>query len=192
MIAEAIETARAHDAHQSSTGTTLGPLHGLPYTLKDLFAVEGYDTSYGFSSRCNRPESESSVLHSTLSRLGGILLAKTNVPQTGLAFECGNPVWGVTQNPVVTGFSCGGSSGGEAALLGRGGSVVGFGSDIGGSLRIPAGWSGIFSLKPVNGRFTTRGHASSSPPLVSVTNERHALLSLSLSFFFFCFALEDS
>ena len=180
MIAEALETARAHDIHQSSTGTTIGPLHGLPYTLKDMYAVRGYDSSYGYSSLCNRPESESSVIHSTLSRLGGILLAKTNVPQTGLAFECNNPVWGVTQNPVVTGFTCGGSSGGEAAVLGRGGSVVGFGSDIGGSLRIPAGWSGIFSLKPVNGRVTRRGHVSSSPPLAPVTIEGHAPLFSSL------------
>jgi Asp-tRNA(Asn)/Glu-tRNA(Gln) amidotransferase A subunit family amidase len=160
MIADALSTAREHDEYQSRTGTTLGPLHGIPYTLKDTFDVSGFDSSLGFSSLSNVPASQDSVLHNTLSRFGGILLAKTNVPQTLLAFECGNPIFGKTENPVVRSFTSGGSSGGEAAVLGRNGSAVGFGSDIGGSLRIPTGWCGIFALKTVNGRFTKRGHMS--------------------------------
>jgi amidase len=160
MIAEALNTAQEHDAYQSRTGTTLGPLHGIPYTLKDTFDVSGYDSSLGFSSLSNLPAHQDSVLHATLSRLGGILLAKTNIPQTLLAFECNNPIFGKTENPVVRGFTSGGSSGGEAAVLGRNGSAIGFGSDIGGSLRIPTGWCGIFALKTVHGRFTKRGHMS--------------------------------
>jgi Asp-tRNA(Asn)/Glu-tRNA(Gln) amidotransferase A subunit family amidase len=166
MVVEALETAKQHDEYQTRTGTTLGPMHGVPYTLKDTFAVEGYDSSLGISSLANKPASSSSVLHTTLSKLGGILLAKTNVPQTLLAFECNNPIFGVTQNPVVKGFTSGGSSGGEAAVLARDASAIGFGSDIGGSLRIPTGWCGIYSLKTVRGRFPTRGHSCTfAPPL---------------------------
>ena len=159
MIAEALEAAKEQDDYHSRTGTTLGPLHGVPYTLKDTYAVEKYDSSIGISSLANTVCPTSSVLHATLTKLGGILLAKTNVPQTLLAFECNNPIFGVTQNPVVKGFTSGGSSGGEAAVLARDGSAVGFGSDIGGSLRIPTGWCGVFALKTVTGRFPTRGHS---------------------------------
>ena len=160
MIAEALETAKSHDEFQKNNSTTLGPLHGVPFTLKDTFGVANYDSSLGISTRVNQPVKTSSTLHSTLIRLGGILLAKTNVPQTLLAFECNNPIFGASQNPYGKGFTCGGSSGGEAVVLARNGAAIGFGSDIGGSLRIPAGWSGIYSLKPTKGRFPIRGHYS--------------------------------
>src|SRR5271168_764907 len=160
MVVEALETATQHDEYQERTGTTLGPMHGVPYTLKDTFAVQGYDSSLGMSSLANKPADTSSVLHAMLTKLGGILLAKTNVPQTLLAFECNNPVFGVTYNPYKNGFTCGGSSGGEAVVLARNASAIGFGSDIGGSLRIPTGWCGIYSLKPTKGRFPARGHYS--------------------------------
>lgn len=163
MVVEALETAKEQDAYQASTGKTLGPLHGVPFTLKDTFAVEHYDSSLGISSRTNTPAATSSVLHATLIKLGGVLLAKTNVPQTLLAFECNNPIFGVTQNPMVKGFTSGGSSGGEAAVLARDASAMGFGSDIGGSLRIPTGWCGIYALKTVKGRFPLRGHSCTSP-----------------------------
>ena len=159
MLVEALETAKELDAYQARTGTTMGPLHGVPFTLKDTFAVKDYDSSIGISSLANKPSAMSSPLHTTLTKLGGILLAKTNVPQTLLAFECNNPIFGVTGNPVVKGFTSGGSSGGEAAVLARDASALGFGSDIGGSLRIPAGWCGIYSLKTVRGRFPVRGHS---------------------------------
>lgn len=74
-----------------------------------------------------------------------------------LAFECANPLWGRTLNPYSAEYTCGGSSGGEGALLGASGSALGFGSDIGGSLRIPAGMCGIYSLKPSVGRISSIG-----------------------------------
>lgn len=158
MIVEALEKAKSHDEYQRNNSTTLGPLHGVPFTLKDSFDVEKYDSCLGISTRVNIPAEKSSVLYETLTRLGGILLAKTNVPQTLFSFECNNPIFGKTHNPFVKGYTCGGSSGGEAAALARNASPIGFGSDIGGSLRIPAGWSGIYSLKPTKGRFPIRGH----------------------------------
>ena len=73
------------------------------------------------------------------------------------AFECSNPVWGRTTNPYNENYTCGGSSGGEAALLAMDGSAIGIGSDIGGSLRIPAAYCGIYSLKPGGGRVSLVG-----------------------------------
>jgi Asp-tRNA(Asn)/Glu-tRNA(Gln) amidotransferase A subunit family amidase len=88
---------------------------------------------------------------------GGIPLFKTNVPQTMLSFESANPLWGHTSNPYSRAHSCGGSSGGEAAALALNASALGWGSDVGGSLRIPAHYCGIYSLKPGAGRLSTRG-----------------------------------
>lgn len=88
---------------------------------------------------------------------GGIPFVKTNVPQTMLSFECSNPLWGRSLNPHKTpngehNYTPGGSSGGEGALLAMDGSAIGFGSDIGGSLRIPPHFTGIYSIKPSPGR----------------------------------------
>jgi Asp-tRNA(Asn)/Glu-tRNA(Gln) amidotransferase A subunit family amidase len=91
---------------------------------------------------------------------GGIPIVKTNVPQTMFAFECSNPLWGRTTNPYNDKFTCGGSSGGEAALLAMDGSAIGLGGDIGGSLRIPAAYCGIYSFKPGHGRVSRYGAKS--------------------------------
>jgi Asp-tRNA(Asn)/Glu-tRNA(Gln) amidotransferase A subunit family amidase len=161
MIAEALKTAQEHDEYQNTHNDTLGPLHGVPYTLKDTFNVAGCDTTVGLSRYVNQPAETSSPVHTTLIKMGAIFLSKTNVPQTLLSMECNNPLFGKTTHPVVSGgFTCGGSSGGEAAVLARNGTAIGFGTDIGGSLRIPAGWSGVCSLKPTKGRYSIRAHRS--------------------------------
>lgn len=82
---------------------------------------------------------------------------KTNIPQTQMFFECINPTWGRTTNPYSAHHTSGGSSGGEAALLAMDGSALGWGSDLGGSLRIPASFCGIYTLKPGHGRITSFG-----------------------------------
>src|ERR1700721_2276440 len=117
MIVEAIQQAKSHDEYQERQGTIIGPLHGVPFTLKDMFAVKDYDSSLGMSRFSNNPVPESSTLYKTMTSLGAILLAKTNVPQTLLAFECNNPIFGVTHNPYANGFTCGESSGGEAVVF---------------------------------------------------------------------------
>lgn len=88
---------------------------------------------------------------------GAILYVKTNLPQTMYAFECCNPLWGRTVHPYNDAYTSGGSSGGEAALIAMDGSPVGIGTDIGGSLRIPPAYCGIYSLKPANGRVSYHG-----------------------------------
>jgi amidase len=87
-----------------------------------------------------------------LRAAGAIIFAKTNVPQTLLAFESCNPLWGRTCNPWSTAHTSGGSSGGEGALLAADGAALGIDSDVGGSIRIPAGYCVIFSLKSGQGR----------------------------------------
>ena len=88
---------------------------------------------------------------------GGIPLVKTNVPQNLANYECSNPLWGVTKNPYNVKYTPGGSSGGEGALLAMGGSAIGWGSDIGGSIRIPSHFCGPYGFKPGSGRVGYRG-----------------------------------
>ena len=89
------------------------------------------------------------------------------------AFECCNPVWGRTTNPYNDAYTCGGSSGGEAALLAMDGSAAGIGSDIGGSLRIPAAYCGVYSLKPGSGRVSYVGARSKPFDLIRLTHAFH-------------------
>ena len=140
--------------------------------------VAGFDSSVGYSQWTNRPASEDAKVRcllpvvgggfyldarflwqvvALLRSAGGIPIMKTNVPQTMLVFECSNPVWGCTTNPWNERYTHGGSSGGEGALLAMDGSVIGVGTDIGGSLRIPAAYCGIYSLKPSPGRISDHG-----------------------------------
>ena len=93
----------------------------------------------------------------TLREAGAIIIAKTNVPQTLLAFESANPLWGRTCNPWSTSHTAGGSSGGEGALLAVDGAAIGVGTDVGGSIRIPSGYCGIYGFKPGLGRIAYAG-----------------------------------
>lgn len=102
----------------------------------------------GFSRLLQKPASRDCDVVALLKTAGAIPIVKTNVPQTMFSFECCNPVFGRTVNPYNGAFTSGGSSGGEGALLSMDGSALGLGSDVGGSLRIPAAFCGIYSLKP--------------------------------------------
>ena len=88
---------------------------------------------------------------------GGIPFVKTNLSQTLMFFECVNPMWGRTLNPYSDSHTSGGSTGGEAALLAMDGSALGWGNDVGGSMRIPAGYCGVYSMKPAHGRISASG-----------------------------------
>ena len=84
-------------------------------------------------------------------------MVKTNVAQALANFECSNPLWGVTKNPYNANYTPGGSTGGEGALLAMGGSAIGWGTDVGGSVRIPADFCGLYGFKPSSGRISTSG-----------------------------------
>lgn len=168
MFEEAMNIAKNLDDEFEISGVPVGPLHGIPFSVKDTFNVKGYDSSIGLVKNCHQPKDESSSLVNEVIRLGGIPFVKTNVPQTLMSFECSNPVWGVTSNTVNQSLSPGGSSGGEAAIISSNGSVIGLGSDIGGSLRIPAHFSGICALKPSYKRLSNIGTTSCKPIHVAI------------------------
>ncbi|KAI1735431.1 amidase signature domain-containing protein [Xylaria scruposa] len=169
---QALERAAWLDAQFADKKSTIGPLHGLPVSLKDQFHVKGVDTSMGYVgwigsnlgiSDPKQVHQVESQLVTELLSLGAVLYCKTSVPQTLLIGETKNNIIGETLNPNNRHLSCGGSSGGEAALQALRGSVLGFGSDIGGSVRIPAAFNGTFSLKPTPERISYRGVANTNP-----------------------------
>ncbi|ODQ52279.1 amidase [Saitoella complicata NRRL Y-17804] len=135
------------------------PLHGLPISLKDQFNVAGVDTTLGYISRCHAPapKSEQSVLVSILQDAGAIPIVKTNLPQSILWCETQNPIFGITTHPLNPAYTPGGSTGGEAALLAHSASHLGWGTDIGGSIRIPAALCGLWGLKPSSTRIPYSG-----------------------------------
>ncbi|KAJ7043557.1 amidase [Mycena alexandri] len=157
LFVEALQQAAELDAEFASTKRLRGPLHGVPLSVKDQFHVAGFDASMGFSRLLQKPSSTDADAVALLKAAGAIPIVKTNVPQTMFSFECSNPVFGRTVNPYNAGFTSGGSSGGEGALIGMDGAALGLGSDIGGSLRIPAAYCGIYSLKPSPSRVSYAG-----------------------------------
>ncbi|KAH9888812.1 amidase signature enzyme [Cubamyces lactineus] len=157
LFAEARTQAKALDAEFAQTGKVRGPLHGVPVTFKDTFDIKGHDTTLGFSSHADDPRPEDALVVSLVRDAGGIPICKTNLSQLIFFFECSNPIWGRTLNPYSKSYSSGGTSGGEAALLAMDGAVLGWGTDIGGSLRIPASFCGIYSLKPGWSRISMTG-----------------------------------
>ncbi len=148
---EARTEAREADARRER-GEPLGALHGVPVSIKESQDVAGTPATYGLPSR-DDDVAEADGRHVARWRdAGAVVIAKTNVPQLLIYIESDNPLYGRTNNPWNTARTCGGSSGGEAALIAAGGSPLGFGTDIGGSLRVPAAFCGIASLKPTTGR----------------------------------------
>ncbi|KAI2636380.1 amidase [Hypomontagnella submonticulosa] len=162
-FARALKMARELDAHLQSTGKPVGPLHGLPVSLKDNFNLAGLDATVGFASHVGDPAAYDSVLADLLRAAGAVFYVKTNVPTAMMIAESVNNVFGRTVSPLNRRLTSGGSSGGESALVAFKGSPLGVGTDIGGSLRIPAACTGIFTLKPSFGRFPTLRCRSGMP-----------------------------
>jgi aspartyl-tRNA(Asn)/glutamyl-tRNA(Gln) amidotransferase subunit A len=156
-FADAEERARgAEDAVRR--GDALGPLHGVPCTFKDCFDTAGVRTTRGSALFADHvPETDATVV-SRLRAAGAIPLAKTNTPEFALWWETDNLVFGRTSNPWNADRTAGGSSGGEAAAVAAGLSPLGVGSDLGGSIRMPAHYCGVVGLKPTHGRVPVTGH----------------------------------
>jgi len=135
-----------------SRGEKLGPLAGLPVTIKECFDLAGTASTFGLTSRRNEIERSDDPYVAALRAAGAIPIAKTNLPQLMFYTETDNPLYGRTNNPWDIERSCGGSSGGEAAVIAAGASPLGLGNDIGGSLRVPAAFCGITAIRPTAGR----------------------------------------
>jgi fatty acid amide hydrolase len=163
MTATRFERARAEAAAadlRQAAAEPLGPLHGVPITIKDSLDVAGLPSTFGLPSRAGILAEADEEHVAALRRAGAIVLGKTNVAQILLFFESDNPLHGRTNNPWDLSRTPGGSSGGEAAVIAAGGSPLGLGTDIGGSGRLPASFTGIASIRPTAGRLVDPGRLS--------------------------------
>lgn len=149
-FAEALREADEADA-RVKRGDDLPPLHGVPCTIKEAFALTGMPNSAGLVSRRNTISETDAVTVERLRRAGAIPLGVTNVSELCMWMESTNNVYGRSHNPYDTRRTVGGSSGGEGAIVGAGGAPFGLGSDIGGSIRMPAFFNGVFGHKPTGG-----------------------------------------
>ena len=148
---DALERAREAEA-VVSRGETVGLLHGVPLTVKDTIAVGGLRTTYGSRLRANYVAEEDAPAVARLRAAGAIVLGKTNCPEFALEYTSENPVFGRTNNPHDLGRTPGGSSGGCAAAVAACLTAGSLGSDLAGSVRIPAHFCGVTALKPTAGR----------------------------------------
>ncbi len=133
------------------SGADLGPLHGLPFAVKDLEHTQGVLTTFGSPLFKDFVPDADGVMVARLRRAGAIMVGKTNTPEFGAGANTRNPVWGATGNPFDPMLTCGGSSGGSAAALAADLLPICTGSDTGGSLRIPASFCGIVGFRPSPG-----------------------------------------
>jgi amidase len=164
VVATDVETARAAArAADATPAAARGPLHGLPMTIKDSFEVTGMPATCGFGHLAqHRPERDADAV-ARLRAAGAIPFGKTNLPTAAADHQSTNPVYGTTNNPWDVTRTPGGSSGGAAAAVAAGFTPLELGSDIGGSIRVPAHFCGIFGHKPSYGLVPVRGHIPPMP-----------------------------
>lgn len=154
----ALEQARRADSAKGRAAPT-GPLHGVPFSVKNSIEYEGTRCTAGTWGRREAAAStEDAAVVARLRAAGAIPIAQTNLPDLLFAFESDNLLFGATNNPYSLTRTSGGSSGGEAALIAACGSPCGLGSDAAGSVRVPAAFCGIASIKPTSGRLPRTGH----------------------------------
>ena len=139
-------------------GDALGPLHGIPVSIKSSIAVAGLKFECGSRTRAGIVAQQDAVLVQRLKGAGAIVLGNTNVPEMLMAYHTENPIYGRTKSAWDIERTPGGSSGGEAAAIAAGLCAAGIGSDGGGSIRVPAHFSGLCGLKPTPGRIPITGH----------------------------------
>ncbi|MBV8577644.1 MAG: amidase, partial [Acetobacteraceae bacterium] len=151
------ETARALD--NASEEDKDGPLFGVPMTVKESFDVAGLPTTWGYEHHKDNMAKEDALAVQRFKRAGAVIFGKTNVPVSLMDWQSFNPIYGTTSNPWNPDHTPGGSSGGAAAALAAGFAGLEAGSDIGGSIRVPAHYCGVFGHKPTWGLCPPRGHS---------------------------------
>lgn len=139
-------------------GENIGPLHGVPMTIKDSIETEGVICTGGTKGRATFMPMRDATVVARLRAAGAILLGKTNLPELSLGYETDNLVYGRTNNPYDLSRTPGGSSGGEGAIIAAGGSPLGLGADMAGSIRVPSHFCGIAGIKPTTNRVPRTGH----------------------------------
>lgn len=153
----ALSAAKAADKALQD-GKEIGPLHGVPITLKDSIDTAGIISTGGTMGRKTYVPTQDATVAARLRHAGAIILGKTNTPELTLSFETDNAIYGKTSNPYDLLRTSGGSSGGAAAIIAAGGSPLDIGSDTGGSIRVPSHCCGITGLRPTSGRVPRTGH----------------------------------
>ncbi|KAF7956133.1 hypothetical protein EAE96_005053 [Botrytis aclada] len=153
----ALSRAKFLDEYLKSNGKTVGPLHGIPISVKEHIGIKDLDHNAGFVAWVGKTSPIDSHILEILLNAGAILYARTTQPQSLMHLETSNNIYGVTVNPFNTTLTCGGSSGGEGALVGFRGSCLGIGTDIGGSIRSPAANNGVYGMKPTARRLPVDG-----------------------------------
>ena len=148
---EVLREAEAAD-RALSAGDDVGPLHGLPHAIKDTADTAGLRSTYGSPLFADQVPTEDGLAVARVRRAGAIIVAKTNVPELGLGSHTYNPIFGATGNAWNPAYSAGGSSGGAAVAVAQRMVPMADGSDLGGSLRNPAGWNNVFGFRPSQGR----------------------------------------
>ena len=169
VVTTDIERARARAAvvdELRMKGESPGPLAGLPMTIKDCLDVEGMPASCGVAALLKRPGHDAAAV-AKARQAGAVIWGKTNLPVMVADWQSYNPVYGATNNPWDIKRGPGGSSGGAAAALATGITALEIGSDIGGSLRVPASFCGVFAHKPTHGLVSQRGHVPPPPGTVA-------------------------
>lgn len=157
FIDEGIKRAEYLDKYLKDNGKTVGPLHGLPLSLKEHYHYKGKICHASYAAMIDYVAKDHSVSTKILENLGGVFYIRTNQPQCLMHLDSNNNFTGLTKNPYNLNLSAGGSSSGEGALVAFGGSVAGLGSDIGGSIRSPAAFAGCAGLRPSTKRISLRG-----------------------------------
>lgn len=170
FFTQALERAKELDAKFKETGKATGPLFGMPISLKDQFEIKGTECNMGIASWVGHISKQNSVLVDILLDAGAILHCRTNISQALMFGESDNYVYGKTSNPFNRTLTCGGSSGGEGALVGMHGSLVGVGTDLGGSVRIPAAYQGLYGLRPTLHRLPYAGARNTLLGLESIAS----------------------
>jgi amidase len=163
--AEAGLRAAADADEATASGDDLGPLHGVPMTIKEAFDVEGLHTTWGDPAFAEHVATADSTVAARLRAAGAIIVGKSNVHLMLADFgQTANPLHGVTRNPWDPDRSPGGSSGGAAAALAAGMTFLEYGSDLVGSIRIPAAYCGVYGLRPSAGTVPLTGFQPPGPP----------------------------
>ncbi|KAI9831132.1 MAG: hypothetical protein M1819_005220 [Sarea resinae] len=157
--------ARANylDEYYAKNKKPIGPLHGIPISVKEYVGMKGLDTNAGFVSWVGKTQDDDANILKILWDAGAVFHARTTQPQTLMHLESSTNLYGATVNPYNTTLTAGGSSGGEGALIGIRGSCLGIGTDIGGSIRSPAANNGLYGLRPTSYRLPLRGCVSPMP-----------------------------
>ncbi|KAI9726355.1 MAG: hypothetical protein M1828_001629 [Chrysothrix sp. TS-e1954] len=164
LFEQAMQRAEWLDHQLKRTGQPIGPLHGVPVSVKDGFQIAGTDASIGIASLALKPSTSTSPLVSLLLSAGAVIHCKTNIPQTLMALDSVNNVFGRTLNPLNNKWTAGGSSGGAGVVAAMRASPIAVGTDIGGSIRVPAMCNGVYGVKPSSYRVPYEGQQSGHLP----------------------------